>query len=81
MDKIDDAIQKAAPVEVKLVQIQVNIGSTGRPVMLAMPFDLSDRELLEFTSWVTSPDGLRAALPPPSPLIVARGIPQIPRVS
>jgi hypothetical protein len=81
-DPIDGAIAATdgGTVEVKLMQIQVTIGSTGRPLMMAVPVDLTMAELLEFATWVCNPEGLRSSLPQkPSPLVVARGIPQIGR--
>ena len=53
-----------------LLQLGVTIASTGRTVMLAVPTDLSAAELLEFVSWLTTPDGFRASLPKRSPIIV-----------
>jgi hypothetical protein len=82
-DPIDGAIaatEGAGPTEVRLVQITVNLSSTGRPCHLAVPLDLTPLELLELTAWLAAPEGMRALLPTkPSPLVVARGIPTIPR--
>ena len=64
------------PSEVVMDQVQVNIGSTGRPVMLAVPRDLTDAELFELVAWMANPDGLRASITPKSAIISARTIPR-----
>lgn len=84
-DKVDEAIAKVeTPPDVKamaeqlskLVQLQININSTGRIVMLAVPPDLTEPELLEFIGWSANPiGGLRAALPQKSAIQIARALP------
>lgn len=61
-DKIKDAIAATQPRDDELVMAQqtVRIGSTGRPVILGYPEDLSDGELLELLGWMAI--GLRQAL-------------------
>ena len=72
-------MEPSDPAEIKLVQVQVNIGSTGRPVMLAVPGDITDHELFEVISWMANPEeGLRASIRPKSPLVVARGLVGLP---
>lgn len=38
---------------VPMVQYQVTISSTGRPFVIAIPSDISDREILAAAAWVT----------------------------
>jgi hypothetical protein len=75
-DPIDDAIKATDPApEPTLIQVPIVIASTGRPVVVLVPPDLSDAETIELAAYLLT--GLRphiaASLGPPSPLIVARG--------
>jgi hypothetical protein len=81
-DPIEDAIRATEPQGeiVQMQQINVTLGSTGRPVVLAIPSDISVDEILDLATWLTFAGGLRSHLAPkPSPLVVARGIPIIGR--
>jgi hypothetical protein len=70
-DRIDDAIAAVEPIA--MTQLQINLSSTGRPVMLAVPIDLTDSELIEFIGWLgTAFLGIRK---PKSPIAVARSLP------
>jgi hypothetical protein len=75
MDPVDAAIAASQqPGQVQLQQVgPVVIGSTGRPVVMAVPPDLTDDELLEFASWLLNPGGLRAQLRRPTSRIVLPG--------
>lgn len=54
-DPIDAALAAAeAPTQVAMVERMVTISSTGRPVVVAYPQDVTDGELLEFVGWVGS---------------------------
>lgn len=75
MDPVDAAI--AATTQPEPVQLQqvgpITIASTGRPAVIAVPTDLTDAELLELTSWLLNPTGLRAQLRRPLTRIVLPG--------
>lgn len=52
-DPIDQAIAAAAaPATVQLVEVKVQISSTGRPVIMAVPVDLDDGEIIELAAFV-----------------------------
>ena len=51
MDPIAAAIA-AVDKPVLLRQIQITIGSTGRPAVLAIPADASDAEIAELAGWM-----------------------------
>jgi hypothetical protein len=70
-DRIDDAIAAGEPIS--MTQLQVNLASTGRPVMLAVPIDLTDSELIEFIGWLGT--GFSASRKPKSPIALARSLP------
>lgn len=70
-DPVDAAIAaaEAKPATIQMAQEQVTISSTGRPVILVFPPDLTDSELAELTGWMLT--GLRAKIAAnrtPSPL-------------
>lgn len=84
-DPIDDAIiaAEAKPAIVKMHQIQVSLDySGGRPVVVAVPVDMTADERAEFAAWVLTPkDGLSAGLAAmneqvrPSGIQIARAMP------
>lgn len=52
-DKVGAAIETAAkPVPIEMQQIQVTIGSTGRPAILVLPSDVTDGELAEVCGYM-----------------------------
>jgi hypothetical protein len=52
-DLIDQAIAAAAePQTVQLIEVKVQISSTGRPVIMAVPVDLTDAEIIELGAFV-----------------------------
>lgn len=77
-DPIDQAIAAADAKMPELIQVPVRISSTGRPVILAVPEDLTDVEVIELGSFILV--GLRrhiaASKQQASGIIVARGMPQ-----
>ncbi len=65
-DPIDAAIAATeAPVAVKMHQIQLTLGSTKRLVVLAVPLDMQQIEVMDLVSWlanVTEGQGLGGSL-------------------
>jgi len=59
-DALDEAIEGAAKRPVEMEQVTVTIATTGRPVVIAFPSDMTDQELLEFMGWMGQ--GLRLKL-------------------
>jgi hypothetical protein len=54
VDKVEQ--DNARPAVVKMHQIQVNLDrSGGRPVVMAVPVDMTDAERLELAAWITAP--------------------------
>lgn len=53
-DPIDQAIAKTEQTErtVTMAEVPVQISSTGRPVVLHVPVDLSDSEIVELAGFV-----------------------------
>jgi hypothetical protein len=52
-DPVDDAIAATgAPRPVEMENRKVIIGSTGRPVLIAHPVDMTDAELFELVGWL-----------------------------
>lgn len=52
-DPIDAAIAAAdAPQKVEMQQINITISSTSRPVIIAIPTDISDSEIAEVGGWL-----------------------------
>jgi hypothetical protein len=49
--KIDQAIAVAEKTQVPMEQVNVTIATTGRPVQITFPVDMTDSELLEFVGW------------------------------
>jgi hypothetical protein len=74
MDAIGRAIRGSAPTEVKVVTIRINL-STGRPVAMLVPADMTVQENLDLAAFVTSGLGneLVRQRQPASKLTVARG--------
>ena len=74
MDPIDKAIVSSSPDPV-MAQVPIVIGSTGRPAMLLIPDDVTDREVMELAAWLLN--GLRGHIAAnrkaSGGLIVARG--------
>lgn len=60
------------PATVEMLQGQVTL-STGRPLVFAVPRDLTDAELLEALSWLAAPEGLRKVIRARTPLISLPG--------
>lgn len=57
-DPVADAIAATstpADNQVKMEQTTVTIASTGRPMIIAYPQDMSDEELLEVLAWMAGP--------------------------
>lgn len=53
-DKVDQAIAAAdaAATQVAMIEIPVQIASTGRPAQIVIPKDMTDAELVELTGWM-----------------------------
>jgi hypothetical protein len=51
-DQLDQAIAAVPEKVATLTEVRVQISSTGRPVVLLVPDDLSDVEIIELTSFV-----------------------------
>lgn len=66
-------LEAALSPKLEMSQLQINLSSTGRPVMLAVPKDMTMGELLEFISWLTLADGFRATQQ--SPILAVRSLP------
>lgn len=78
-DPIDKAIAAAEAKMPELIQVPVRISSTGRPVILAVPEDLTDVEIIELGGFILM--GLRRHIAASqqqaaSSLVIARGMPQ-----
>lgn len=74
-DQVDQAIRalSAAPPARPMAQVPVQL-QTGQVVVLVTPLDITEREVMELTSWMLSTlQGHLAANAAASPLIVARG--------
>lgn len=76
VDPIDAAIEATA---VKMAHIQVTLGTTGRPVAVEVPVDITAIELLDLIQWTAHPQGLIQQLAslrhPQSQLVTARAMP------
>lgn len=56
MDPVDAAIAAAADQQpITLEQREVTIASTGRPVVIAFPPDMTEAELFELVGWMANP--------------------------
>lgn len=53
-DPVDEAIAATAQPGVALRQVTVTISSTGRPFVVAIPQDMTESELLEAISWMST---------------------------
>ena len=53
-DPIDAAIAAADKPTVQMEQLNVTIGSTGRPLVIAFPTDMTEPELLEVVGWMAT---------------------------
>lgn len=81
MDKLDAAIaslpQGDPPDMRSNVTVPIQIATTNRGVILSIPVDITDSELLELAAYLILPaGGLRARLAaeaPPSRIVIARG--------
>ena len=51
-DPIDQAIAAAERPVLQLVEVRVQIASSGRPVILQVPADLHDMEVIELAAFV-----------------------------
>jgi hypothetical protein len=56
-DQIDQAIRSIAPpppaeATLRMVEVPVQITSTGRPVILVLPADLTPAEIMDLTGWM-----------------------------
>lgn len=51
---VDDAVAaaQAQPAQVQMVQRQITIHATGRPIIVAYPIDITDIEMLALVGWV-----------------------------
>lgn len=72
-DKVGDAVQAEAQ-KLEMTQMQVNFGSSGRPMMLAVPADMTDREMFDLIAWVASDNGLRRSVNRPKSRLVLPGL-------
>lgn len=74
-DKIDAAIAETDQ-SVDMIEIPVQIASTKRPAIIAIPADCTDGELAELCGWMlTQVLGSLRAKAARSPLVVAKRIP------
>jgi hypothetical protein len=53
-DPIDAAVEAVERPAQAMEQTTVTISSTGRPVVIAWPPDMTDGELLEFVGWLST---------------------------
>lgn len=82
-DQIGAAIAAvdAQPQQVRMTAINVTLGTSGRPVQVAVPVDITLFEVVDFVQWLlsTSPgQGLRGQLEKlatASPIEIARSLP------
>lgn len=57
-----EGVVAAAPPPVRMVGGAIQLGSTGRPVQVAVPADITEAEWLDLISYLASPTGFRAQL-------------------
>lgn len=77
-DPIAKAIDASEKPAVVMAQVNVTIASTGRPVVLGVPQDMTESELFELVGWMAT--SLRTAVREQAgrrgpQLVVARGLP------
>jgi hypothetical protein len=75
---IDDAIAATDPgPTLAMVEVPINLTTTGRPAIVAVPEDITDAEVMELTAWMLRSlrGHIGANVRARSRLVVARGLP------